>query len=573
MNQEAVERRYPEATAAWVDALGSDAVLLEPGALASYHRNTGAYTRAIPLVLRPGSTRDVLALVAIANQYRVPLYPISCGHNWGFGSKLPVQSDNVIVDLGRMNRIRNFDSVHGFAVVEPGVTQGDLHDHLTEAGGHFFFNVVGAGRRVSVLGNALERGIGYFASRADDLSNLEVVSGGGEMIRTGMGRFEGAQSADLYKYGVGPSLDGLFAQSNFGIVTAATIQLYRRPPIQAGVVIKIEDGARLPAVIDALRGIRQDGIIASVIHIGDRGRSTSTLGPGLFDDLRSAYPADTAAATRRRVHELLDRAGFTEWSAVASIGGSAASLRVKKREISRRLVGLARVSFIDERIFRLGHRLSRWRVPAAVRDRLRILSAIEPLHRLTSGVPTDQPLKSAFWDDETRASFQDAVDPDESNFGILYCNPVVPFTGEAVEVFIRLVEQMFARHGFTPSITLNAVTPGALAAITSVAFDRRKQSEVARAHQLVSELFEEFVRVGLIPYRSNVAEMARFSGDGSPYGGMLVALKDVFDPNRILSPGRYCPTAGTFRLTSDVRTQSTPSDVPGVPANLESGAA
>ena len=48
---------------------------------------------------------------------------------------------------------------------------------------------------------------------------MEVVTPEGDVVRTGMGALPNADSWQDYQYGVGPSIDGLFAQSNFGIVT------------------------------------------------------------------------------------------------------------------------------------------------------------------------------------------------------------------------------------------------------------------------------------------------------------------------------------------------------------------
>ena len=55
----------------------------------SYENNVSAYVRAIPAVVFPRNIDEVKKIVLLANTHRVPLYPISCGQNWGFGSKLP----------------------------------------------------------------------------------------------------------------------------------------------------------------------------------------------------------------------------------------------------------------------------------------------------------------------------------------------------------------------------------------------------------------------------------------------------------------------------------------------------
>ena len=54
---------------------------------------------------------------------------------------------------------------------------------------------------------------------------MEIVLANGEVLRTGFGHFGTAKAANVYKYGVGPYIDGLFTQSNFGIVTKIGVWL------------------------------------------------------------------------------------------------------------------------------------------------------------------------------------------------------------------------------------------------------------------------------------------------------------------------------------------------------------
>ena len=69
----------------------------------------------------------------IANRWKVAVYPISSGRNWGYGSRVPAADGCVLLDLGRMNQIVDFNEELGYVTVEPGVTQAQLllGSHLT----------------------------------------------------------------------------------------------------------------------------------------------------------------------------------------------------------------------------------------------------------------------------------------------------------------------------------------------------------------------------------------------------------------------------------------------------------
>ena len=79
--------------------------------------------------------------------------------------------------------------------------------------------------------NSLERGGGrgplhdHFAT----VCGLEVVLPDGELMRTGMGAMPGSKTWQQYRYGFGPYVDGMFSQSNFGVVTKMGIWLLPEP--------------------------------------------------------------------------------------------------------------------------------------------------------------------------------------------------------------------------------------------------------------------------------------------------------------------------------------------------------
>jgi UDP-N-acetylenolpyruvoylglucosamine reductase len=84
----------------------------------------------IPLILRPQSRDQVCEVIRIANRNGVPIYPVSTGRNWGYGSRVPVVSGCALVDLSGLKRIVDFNESLGYVTVQPGVTQRDLYNFL-----------------------------------------------------------------------------------------------------------------------------------------------------------------------------------------------------------------------------------------------------------------------------------------------------------------------------------------------------------------------------------------------------------------------------------------------------------
>ena len=176
-----MENSLPATTAieAWERDIGENSVIADAEFLETYTESVCASQRQVVAVLMPGSLEDVQKVVATANAHKIPLYPISCGKQWGMGSRLPVKDGAAIVDLGRMNRIIEVNAQYHYAVVEPGVTQRQLLDHIKENNLPLMLNVTGSTSDTSLIGNAMDRGVGYFDSRAPGLSNMQVVLGTG----------------------------------------------------------------------------------------------------------------------------------------------------------------------------------------------------------------------------------------------------------------------------------------------------------------------------------------------------------------------------------------------------------
>jgi 4-cresol dehydrogenase (hydroxylating) len=78
----------------------------------------------------PASAEEVQAIVRLANEHRVPLWPISRGKNFGYGGSAPRTRGAIVLDLGRMKRILEVNEKFGYCLIEPGVGFFDLYDHI-----------------------------------------------------------------------------------------------------------------------------------------------------------------------------------------------------------------------------------------------------------------------------------------------------------------------------------------------------------------------------------------------------------------------------------------------------------
>ena len=175
----------------------------------------------------PDGVEQVQAVVKIANKYKIPLWTISTGKNLGYGGSAPLLGGSVVLDLKRMNRVLEVNDKNHYALVEPGVSYFDLYRYIQDKGLKVWIDPPDPGWG-SLVGNALERGGGYTPMRDhfDCHCGMEVVLANGDVVRTGMGALPNAKTWQQYKYGFGPYVDGIFSQSNFGVVTKMGFWLF-----------------------------------------------------------------------------------------------------------------------------------------------------------------------------------------------------------------------------------------------------------------------------------------------------------------------------------------------------------
>jgi 4-cresol dehydrogenase (hydroxylating) len=394
------------------------------------------------------------------------------------------------MDLSSMNRIREFDEQANAVILEPGVTQGQLCEFIAQAAPHMLPNVTGSSVDTSVLGNLLDRGVGYLAPRSDDLIALEVVLGDGRMMRTA-----GWHSDSLMKYrtshGVGPSLNGLFTQSNLGVVTAAVVRIRNRPPVQYGLTATIADDASLHDFMDALQRVHSLGLINVVTHVFDTSRM------------------QTSAGTR-----------LGAWSAFSAFGGTERGAEAARLDIEEALSDVSEVRF---------QRL----VPS---DDESPHDVPREILACFGGHPTNLALESLV---ALHGEAYAADEVDRSRTGTIFTVQMIPCDGDAARRCTDVMRQVSEPLGFRPSISLNLISETALEVVGNIVFDRADVGAMQRAHDCLRAMESALRHEGFAPYRLGIHNMREHIDPTDTFWQTVHDLKNAVDPSLIIAPGRY----------------------------------
>lgn len=450
--------------------------------------------------LRPMSAADVPGVIRSCVQRGWTIHPISGGKNWGMGSFLPDCDDAVLLDLSGLKGIGPLDRDALAVRIEAGVTQRELYDWLDREAPHLAFNVTGAGAATSLMGNALERGIGYAGSRVGEIFGLEYVLADGSAHRPDPEWFSRTGSIPA-----GPQVEALFAQSNLAVVTAGWIRLRRRQEVEAAVIISGE----YEPVFSTVRRAYETGALVQPVHMAGNNRA-GRVSAGLLRQLWGREPTEQEVG---RIFPLVR--GHT---AIAAVHGSRRLAEAAIAEIRAGAPRSVRVRAVTGPAL---ERALRWTRRLGLRDRHTFIAALKPLLALTWGEPSDAGLA-------TLDLPPGGGDPDTAAAGCLYFNAV----SVAREQASNQVEECVRTAGLDYGVTRVFMSVTTLVHVFTAYYP---DEAAAAMHTRVRAVAQRLRDAGFPPYRLGQSTMTDTAGD------VARAFKRQCDPNGVLSPGHYLP--------------------------------
>lgn len=509
-------------------------VLTREGAAKAYGADTGASTRLPRGAIIVRDADAIEGILAIANTYKVPLWPISGGRNFGYGTALPVDSRSYILDLSNLKRI-NIDVGSATALIEPGVTQADLHDAIKTSGANLLVPTTGVGPNGNILGNALDGGYGLtpIADHFAAVCELSGYWGNGTEFHHSYQDLNCPEMAKRWSAGTGYSWSGLLRQGNFGIVTKARVQLARSPEACRILIFEWKNDADFVAAQPALNLLSEDipGIGGIIMMNNFRILSTQV-------DTPLASPLEGNERTDH-LRRLAKERKISAWTGLGTLYGSNASVKGAVSDIRRRLKGVRVWSFSPEEIRQLQkfeHYLPRWGFAALRRH----FGALVNTLGTVEGFPIVAFLKIAYALDPTARKLDVKSHPAKDGAGILWYAPLVPFNSDEVESYRQVMSACLLQHGFDPLLAVTSRSPRVLSGTIPLLFDRKNPADVARAKACYRHLVKVGLEHGWPPYRLGVDYMDLIACPADSASAKVQRLlKNALDKNNVIASGRY----------------------------------
>jgi (+)-pinoresinol hydroxylase len=479
----------------------------------------------------PYTVEQVQQIVRIANVYKTPIYTISTGKNLGYGGSAPVLSGSVVLDLKRMNRILEVNENNAYALVEPGVSYFDLYRYIQEKGLKLWIDVPDPGWG-SPVGNSLDRGGGYlmaqYRNHFDSHCGMEIVLANGEIIRTGMGAMPGAKTWQEYKTGFGPWVDGIFSQSNFGVVTKMGFWLMPEPDAYLSGTVLVPRRDDLIPLVETLNYLENTRVTNGMPDLGsplllipmisEIAKWNEGGGPPPPDAELAALLAKGEGGLSPDLEQYALKKGVAYWSCKLSFYGAAKANAANWEFAQEKFSAIPGVKFVDGEAYKL---------PLTPEQR-------EKVHKPQFGIPSLTMFS---------IGARTPTNPNPTN-GHMWFSPIIPRTGEAIFEANRVFAEA-AKQFNLPVLSFSL--PSCYwerAFIYIFAFPVTRDIETNKKNRAAfKHLVQMAAEHGWGEYRTAPAYQS-FIMDTYAYNNHALlrfqeTLKDAVDPNGILSAGRY----------------------------------
>lgn len=316
------------------------------------------FSRTTPVlaVLAPASAAEVANVIRAAARHGLHVVPRGGGVSYTSGYLSPDPARAVVLDMRRIDAVEVAPE-DMYAVVGAGCTWAALDAVLARHRLRAAYWGPLSGSKATVGGavgqNAIFWGSGTAGTAADNVLGLEVVTGSGDVVRTGSLGVTGA--APFFRH-FGPDLTGIFTADAgaLGIKTRVVLRLVPRAAVTAALSYTVRDHQTLAALLSA---VAREQLAAQQIGLDEKLKDARMAGEGWRADLAHVRDLFLAAPTwRRGVRDVarlvaagrgvLDGAAFSAHMFVEGIGrrdvdARLARLRALARELGAREVEAA----------------------------------------------------------------------------------------------------------------------------------------------------------------------------------------------------------------------------------------
>jgi len=460
--------------------VGTGNVSNEPYTLECYACDSTTNPPSLPnYVVIATTVEQIQALVRLANKEKIPIVPAVGMSNTG-GLTIPVEG-GITLDLHKMDKIIEINEDIDYAIVEPGVTIGQLDTELKKKG--FWVSLpVGPPGSAGLLPGYILHGYGHlggkFGINSEQITGAELVLPDGELVRLG-----GCAISPYWFHRTPiPDMLGLILgwQGTTGIVTKLGINIYPRPGFKDAIGWGTFTTHNEPLPETCARFLIKIARAEVAHDISGHSWGAVQIGKGL------KYPLPPKPKEDPELYFAATIYAFTE-----------EELAVKKK-ILQNLVKKG----IDSGL------------PLAYTD-------------VTGRIKVEMPTKYALKYSDHRGGG-----------GLDYIGSITPVINWTQG--IKRLNEVFDKYSFTPYIRLSiyrGTLQGMMRAL--MPFNRSDEKDIEAVRKIARDVVHVILDCGGLIYKAPSFACEEMWKRGDPnFLKLLKKIKQTLDPNRIMNPGR-----------------------------------
>lgn len=479
------------------DIVGNDNADDAPATLEAYSRDVSFVNPVRPAcVAWPRTAGQVRELVKLANETNTPLVPVSSGPPHFRGDTVPGIGGAVIVDLSRMNKVVFVDRPRRVAMVEPGVTFDKLIPEAKKAGLRLNMPLLPR-KSKSVVGSILEREPvvmpKYHWDASDPLACAGIFFGNGEEFRTGQAAGPGTleeqwEIGGVQKAPYGPGTASWHrliqgAQGTMGIVTWISLRCELLPRLEDPFVV---GGANLSVLLDLASWLIRLRMVNECFIVNNVNLATmfTKQWPGDYQGLKDGLPG---------------------WILYYTVAGYEYFPEERVASYIKDITGITQ---------RMGVEATKTVGGVSGHDMLKAVRE-----------PSEEP----YWKLRSKGA----------------CEEVMFLTiNDEVDGHVRAMSDLAERSGYAASslgVYIQPVVQGTSCHCEfNLFYDPENPGEASRVKELSASAVRSLLGRGAFfsrPYGENAGTIV--NRDAATIA-ILHKFKDIFDPNKVMNPGKIC---------------------------------
>jgi 4-cresol dehydrogenase (hydroxylating) len=332
---------------------------------------------------------------------------------------------------------------------------------------------------------------------------------------------KGSTLGPLTKWGVGPYTDGLFTQSNFGIITRLTLWLRPKCSHFQSFIFQIDTHEKLAEVMDSWRSMTISGFNASL---------------RIFNDVRmisfaQRFPDNESKPLSESARKLLrDKMKIGKWIGLGAVYPVSPLHAEADREYIKTGIG----HLVDSLVFYDEATVAPRYEKADTQERQYLDFVFNK--SLLRGNVSRAGLNMVYW---RKPSGVRVGDLHEDGCGVLWYCPAIPFRGKDARTAVAICEKICLKYGFELNIGFLFISQRALDITGAICYDRNIKGEDRRAMACHNELMMLLNAEGYSPYRLGIQSMNMMKFKAKAMLSFQERLKEAIDPNGVLAPGHY----------------------------------